>query len=376
MSRKRIAIVGAGIVGLAHAWAAAKRGHQVTVFDRHPRTQMATVRNFGMVWPIGQPSGEAYEAALESRQLWLELAREADVWLQECGSIHLAHRADEQQVLREFCESEEGQRRAVNWLTRADVLQASPAANPEGLLGGMYSATELCVNPRQAPAQIVAYLASQYNMQFHWSTSINAVDGGTVHASDGRSWASDRAIICSGSDFQTLYPQVFTSSGLKRCKLQMLKTRPQSSGWRIGPHLASGLTLRHYQSFGICSGLPALRARIASETPELDAYGVHVMASQNDAGEVVLGDSHEYDQAISPFGKALIDDLILRELRKILRLPDWTISEHWDGEYAKHPSHFCFEARPQDGVTIFTGLGGAGMTMSLGLAEAFWRKSS
>jgi FAD dependent oxidoreductase TIGR03364 len=364
-----VAVIGGGIVGLAHAWMAARHGLQVALMERSRAAEGASVRNFGMIWPIGQPAGELHRTALRSRSLWQELADHGVVSVEPCGSIHLAHRQDELAVQEEFI----GQNtHDVAMLTREQVLNRAPLANPDGLLGGLFSPTELRVNPRIASAQIAAWLTEKYSVDCMFGASVVAIENRLVRVSDGRRWKAERIIVCSGSDLQTLYPQTLAESRLVLCKLQMLKTAPSHRG-ESSPHLASGLTLRHYAAFRDCPSAPALQARVQQETPELNAYGVHVMASQLASGEVILGDSHEYGPDISPFDKSEIDELILREAKKVFRMDRWGITERWNGIYAKHSVLPVFEQRIEDGVHLFLGTGGAGMTMSFGLVETAWR---
>src|ERR1700688_5201279 len=86
-----VAIVGAGILGLAHAYFAAKRGHKVVVFERTPMAQGASVRNFGMIWPIGQRAGVVHQMAMRSRQIWNEILDEAALEYRRTGSPHVVY---------------------------------------------------------------------------------------------------------------------------------------------------------------------------------------------------------------------------------------------------------------------------------------------
>jgi glycine/D-amino acid oxidase-like deaminating enzyme len=155
-----------------------------------------------------------------------------------------------------------------------------------------------------------------------------------------------------------------------------MRTVAQPSGWKLGPLIASGLTLRHYSRFQCCASLNQLAQRIAAETPELNEFGIHVLACQDNHGRVVAGDSHEYGSSIEPFDSHRIDQLILRELRKLIRLPNWTTDSHWHGVYAKFPSAYSVVQSPEPNVFICTGLGGAGLTVSFGLAENNWQSWS
>ena len=131
-----IAIIGAGIVGLAHALTAAKRGYRVVLFERAPRAQGASVRNFGMIWPIGQAPGAIHQRALKSRQTWLELAPKADFWLAATGSLHLAYADDEFAILTEFAALAPDLGYDVQLLDVAGVHARSQAVQEKNLKGG------------------------------------------------------------------------------------------------------------------------------------------------------------------------------------------------------------------------------------------------
>lgn len=360
------AVVGAGIIGLAHAYHLARAGRRVVVFERSPRAQGASVRNFGMLWPIGQPPGAMLNLALRSRALWLEMLRDAGLWHDPVGSLHLAYRDDEAAVLREFAATAAGQGYDVTLLTPYEVSTRSPAVRREGLICGLWSATEICVDPRSIIAELPAFLATRYGVVFRFGCAATAHEHPTLRAG-GRSFFAERLWVCSGDDLQTLYPETLGERGLVRCKLQMMRTPP--CDWRLGPMLAAGLTLKHYRAFEHCPSLPALRARLAQEHPECERFGIHVMVSQNGLGEMVIGDSHEYGDAIEPFDKPDIDRLVIDYLKSFFDMPDLRIAARWHGVYVKHPTDPFLVLRPAEQVTAVVGVGGAGMTLSFGLAE-------
>ena len=363
-----IAIVGTGIVGLAHALAASKRGHSVVLFERTPQAQGASIRNFGMIWPIGQAPGQVHQRALRTREIWRDLAPKAGFWLAETGSLHLAYADDEYAVHQEFAALAPDLGYQVALFDADGVLTRSRAVRPDNLKGGLWSPTELCVDPREAIAALPSYLERAHGVSLRFATPVHHIDLPRIHTPRD-TWTVERAIVCSGADFESLYPDIFAHSGLTRCKLQMLRTAPQPDDWRLGPMLAGGLTLRHYTAFKECQNLAAYARRITAEHPEFDDWGIHVMASQNGRGEITIGDSHEYGWSIDPFDKPEIDRWILDYLQTFLAAPSLHIAQRWHGIYAKHPDRADFIADPAPGVKIVNGVSGAGMTTAFGLAE-------
>jgi D-hydroxyproline dehydrogenase subunit beta len=369
-----VVVVGAGIIGLAHAWIAARAGRRVIVFERGAAAAGASIRNFGLIWPIGQTAGRNFELAMASRELWMELLEAARIKFRPTGSLHVACRADEAAVAQEFAALAPALGYRCAWLDRDAALERSQALDPGAVVGALWSETEMTVDPREVLRRVPLFLAERYGVEFHWSCPVHEIVYPEVRTAGG-AWSGEQIIVCPGADLESPYPELLRGAGLQICKLQMLRTRPQPAGWELGPALAGGLTFRFYPSFGICSSLPALRSRIASETPEYDRYGIHTMVSQAGGGELTLGDSHEYGSPVSPFDREEVDELILRHLQSFVRVPEFTIAERWHGVYAKHPRQPVVRLEPEPGVEVITGLGGAGMTLSLGVAaETFGQR--
>ena len=149
-------VIGAGILGLATATHLSARGRKVAILERSNRARGASVRNFGMVWPIGQPAGERLEVALESRAAWEATLLEAGVWFEPVGSLHAAYFDDEAEVLHEFARDANERGFNVELLNPAAAIARSPRLVRDGLRSALLSRTEACVDPRQAVAGIAA----------------------------------------------------------------------------------------------------------------------------------------------------------------------------------------------------------------------------
>jgi FAD dependent oxidoreductase TIGR03364 len=370
MQQKSAIVIGAGIVGLATARALSLKGFAVKVFDRSQQAVGASVRNFGMIWPIGQPPGLLYNRAMRSRQIWKTIAAETGMWLQETGSLHLAYHAEEWQVLQELEAVFIKEKRNVELLTTDKITNVYEHINPDNLLGGLYSTDELLIDPREALAVLPDYLQDKWGVEFYWNKCVSYIADQTAYIGNDEEHEADIIFICSGADFETLYPKEFASLPITKCKLQMLRTKPVAGQIEIKTAICGGLSLLHYNSFKAAPSLPVLQQKMAEERKEYLHLGIHVMAAQNGKGEITIGDSHEYGLPLDPFDRVSTNTLILDYLKTFLKIDTNLIAETWNGVYPKLTNGDTeVFITPEQGVYILNGLGGAGMTLSFGLAE-------
>jgi FAD dependent oxidoreductase TIGR03364 len=369
MEQKSAIVIGAGIVGLATARALAIKGYTVKIIERNQKAVGASIRNFGMIWPIGQPTGHLYQRALRSKSIWKTICNDAGIWYDEVGSLHVAHHQDEWQVLKELYELFYKER-PVELLSKQQVANISAAAQTQTLLGGLYSKDEMIINPVKAIEALPEYLTEKYKVEFLWGKCVSYITDATVYIGTTEEYEADLIFVCSGADFETLYPEEFAALPFTKCKLQMMRTITQPDNWQMGAALCGGLSLIHYKSFTAAPSLAALKNRYQNEMSDYTDLGIHVMACQNENGQITVGDSHEYGLTHDPFDKEKINSMILSYLKKIAVFKEWHITESWNGIYPKlTDGETDLFYSPEQSVYIVNGLGGAGMTLSFGFAE-------
>jgi hypothetical protein len=96
-------------------------------------------------------------------------------------------------------------------------------------------------------------------------------------------------ILCSGRNFKFLFPEVFRTSDLQICKLQLQATYPLPQVQLPGSIL-TGLSIRRYYAFKSCPSLPTLNPRKWRKI----CWGIHILFKQARDGSIIIGDSHEY----------------------------------------------------------------------------------
>ena len=359
-----LAVVGAGIVGMACALAAARRGRRVVVLDRDAQANGASVRNFGFVTVTGQARGEMWERARRSRDIWAEVAPQAGIPIQHHGLVMAVRRAEAVTLLEAFLKTEMAE--GCRLLTAGEVRRDHPHLAGEGLIAALWSPHDLRVESREAIPRLAAWLVARYGVEFRWGVSVLAAETGRLTTSCGTIEAGAIA-VCPGDDLTTLFPKPMAAAGLTRCKLQML--RLADPGFRLSSAVMSDLGLARYAGYAALPEAQPLATRLAAEQPDHLANGVHLIVVQSADGSLVVGDSHHYAKTPDPFSHRAVDDLILDEFAEVFGQPAPPVVERWTGTYASAQDRTVLVEAPMDGVRLATVTTGAGASTGFALGE-------
>ena len=363
--RYDLAVVGAGIVGLAHALAAARRGLKVVVLERDAQANGASIRNFGFVTVTGQQAGACWRRALRSRAVWAEVAPQAGIRIEQEGLVVAARRPEAVAVLEAFRAGAMGKRCELLGAAAARARFPHLAA---GTRAALWSPHELRVESRDAVPALARWLATAQGVTFHYGTLVREAAPPTLATSAG-AIAAEACVVCPGDDFLTLYPDRLAAYGLSRCQLHMLRVRPAPGTPLLPAAVMSDLGLVRYLGYAELPEAAVLRRRLEAEQPRHLAHGVHLIAVQSADGSLVVGDSHHYAPTPPPFAPDAVDALILDELHAVLELPGLTVTERWTGTYAAAPDRLMLVDRPAARVRLVVITSGTGASTAFAIAE-------
>jgi D-hydroxyproline dehydrogenase subunit beta len=359
-----LAVVGAGIIGLATALAAARRGLRVIVIDRDAQANGASVRNFGFVTVSGQERGSMWARARRSREVWSEVAAAAGIEITHTGMWLSARRPESVAVLQAFMDTEMAA--GCRLLSAAEARHRCPQLPAPQLLAVLESTSELRVESRQAIPRLAAWLASAHGVTFMRDTAVRAIEPPLLDTSNGGVRA-DRVAVCPGDDFTGLYAQQLAPYALTRCKLQML--RLADPGFRLPGALMSDLGLGRYRGYADLPAAAPLKARLAAEQGLQLEHGVHLIVVQSADGSLIVGDSHHYAATPDPFSCQAVDALILEEFRLALGIEPPPTIERWIGTYASAADRPLLIDAPEGSVRIVIVTCGAGASTGFAIGE-------
>jgi FAD dependent oxidoreductase TIGR03364 len=361
-----LAVVGAGIVGLAHALAAVRRGWRVVVIDRDAQANGASIRNFGFVTVTGQERGLCWSRAMRSREVWAEVAARAGIRVEHAGLVVAARYPEAVSVLEAFAATEMGQE--CDLLTAAEARRRFPFLRGDGLRAALWSPHELRVESRLAIPALARWLEAAHGVAFLRDTLVYAVDPPRIATSAGTIDA-ERCVVCPGDEFLALFPERLAAYGLSRCKLHMLRVRPEADHPPLSAAVMSDLGLIRYRGYAELPEAKALRTRLAAERADALANGVHLIAVASADGTLVVGDSHHYGTTPDPFAPDAVDRLILDELEATLGIPSPDVVERWTGTYASAADRLMLVDTPAAAVRIVVITSGTGASTAFAIAE-------
>ena len=335
------------------------------MIDRDAQANGASIRNFGFITVTGQQAGKCWRRAKRSVEVWFEIAEAAKIPILQRGLLTIARRPEARAVVEAFLQTDMG----------AECRLVEPGGLKDygsGLLadefaGALYSPHEARVESREAIPQLAAWLGERFQVTFLRETVVHAASPPKLETSRVPVEA-DAVIVCPGDDFATLHADRLAQYGLTRCKLHMLRLRPQNFEERLPP-IMSDLGMIRYLGYAELPAAQALRVRLEAERRAHIDAGVHLIAVRSADGTLVVGDSHHYAATPDPFAPAAVDDLILDEYSHVFAEARPQVVERWTGTYASAPDRLMLVDAPCEGLRIVLITSGTGASTSFAIAE-------
>ena len=352
-----IVIVGGGIIGVVHAYWAQKSGLRVAVIEADKLPMESSVRNFGFVTVSGQIPGKYHQLARKSAHLWKEIAPQANIPICHEGSLLKAQREESMQVLKEFAQSADGQE--CHLLNPQEMIEMAPYLEKNHLFGGLYSPNEIRINPLQANRQLHKWLSDK--VDFYYGIKALKVEQGKLHTTQ-QIFDSENILFSPGCALLNQFPDIAKEIGFEITKLQMMEVKPQRP-CKLTASIMSDTSMVFYAGFNQQPSADALKQVVFSEYPEVKKHGINTIIVQEQNGNLVIGDTHEYGLSPNPFYYSDAENAVLTQINRIIDVGKLTPVRRWVGTYPRASKEIVTFKCVDKGVYVTTVNRGKGMSI-------------
>ncbi len=197
-------IVGAGSVGTPAASSLAEAGVRTLVLDRLPSVGQGS--NKTAIGGIRATHSDPAKIRLCLRSIeifstWKEHHGDEIEWYKG-GYAFVAYREREEKILKDLLTIQHSYGLNIHWLDKDALLEAIPALNPDGLIGGTLSPDDGNASPLLAIHAFYRH-ARRLGAEFHFNESVTgiAVEGGRVRGvkTDKGEYGADVVINATGA---------------------------------------------------------------------------------------------------------------------------------------------------------------------------------
>ncbi|MDN8221954.1 TIGR03364 family FAD-dependent oxidoreductase [Acinetobacter baumannii] len=367
-------VAGAGILGLSAAIQAQEQGLKVCIFEKNAKPVGATHRNFGIVGTstLTHPEQQWRKYALETRSFYQRIQAETDISFEQRQGVYLANTALEWQVLNEFAERANSYQIPVHLFSHEELVTQFSYLNPsQQFQGGLVFEEDYSVEPHVIGQRLLAY-AERKGVKIYTNACVVQTQYQheicQVRLASGEAYRANKVLICHGEVIDVLYPDLLQSLNLKRCGLQMALTQPFHQN--LNASLYSGLSISRYPAFEICPSHAELVK--ASQQGFIKEFGIHILIKQNEFGELIVGDSHEYhsiNEAPQFEQREEINEFIQAYCHEKLGLTLPPIQKRWNGYYLTHEHELACVTEAEKNIFLVSAIAGKGMTTGAGFMK-------
>lgn len=230
MRNKKIAVIGAGIVGASVGFHLSKNGMDVSVFDKNRPGSGASDHSFAWINAFSKQPRHYFDLNYRSMDRWPRLAENLgiDIGLRWGGNVTYCSDPDEGLKLVSECERLNSWGYAARLISREDLASLEPNLRIGEFHTGIYTQDEGHVIPLKVADACMKKILD-YGGQVYCDTQIDSIEqdkGKVLLHSKGQELEFDEVVIAAGIDSTGLAKTAGINIPQQRSPGVVIKTRP------------------------------------------------------------------------------------------------------------------------------------------------------